>query len=268
MTLHEDIYHIFFHCKTTIDVWSAANVWHLIALSLNHFDNTPNIIFNLLQKLSAAQVEIIVTIIWSIWKARNLKLWQHVSFSSIKILERAKHLLEGWKIANRKQGVSDKIHTSSTLGLHHQADQNSNNMNNDIRWRKPKSGRLKCNVDASFSNSSNKVGIGMCIQDSAGNHLRSKTMWFTPLCSVDVGEALELYMQFGGHPWTSTQKCWFWDWFENSSYYFNKGMRDITEFGSIMLMDDIIQFCNLHLTNSYLEFIRRQTNEVSRVFLI
>jgi len=33
------------------------------------------------------------------------------------------------------------------------------------------SGRLKCNVDASFSNSNNKVGIGMCISDSTGNHV-------------------------------------------------------------------------------------------------
>lgn len=33
----------------------------------------------------------------------------------------------------------------------------------------------------------------MYIRDSAGNHVRSKIMWFTPLCSVDVGEALGIY---------------------------------------------------------------------------
>jgi len=58
---HEDIYHIRFHCQAAIDVWLAANVWHLISPSLNQFDNAPDIIFNLLQKVSSAQIEIIVT---------------------------------------------------------------------------------------------------------------------------------------------------------------------------------------------------------------
>ena len=63
---HENIYHIFFHCKTTIDVCNVANVWHLISPSLNHLDNAPDIIFNLLKQLSATQIKTIVIIMWSI----------------------------------------------------------------------------------------------------------------------------------------------------------------------------------------------------------
>ena len=98
---HEDSYHIFFHCPIAVNIWQTSNIWHLITPSLNQFDNAPDILFNLLQKLSAAQIENIVTIIWSIWKARNLKLWQQVSDSTVTILERAKHLLTGWRNANR-----------------------------------------------------------------------------------------------------------------------------------------------------------------------
>ncbi|KEH43033.1 hypothetical protein MTR_1g081030 [Medicago truncatula] len=68
-------------------VWLAVNVWHLISSSLNKFDNARDIIFNMLQKLSTTQIETIVTIMWSIWKAINLKLWQQVSDSSVKIME-------------------------------------------------------------------------------------------------------------------------------------------------------------------------------------
>jgi len=93
----------FFHCKTANDVWNAANVWHLISSSLSHFHNVPDIIFNLLQQLSTFQIEIINTIMWSISKDRNLKLWQQVSNLSVRILQRAKHLLKGWRNANRKQ---------------------------------------------------------------------------------------------------------------------------------------------------------------------
>jgi len=100
---HEDSYHILFHCQTAVDTWHAANVWHLISQFLSQLDNAPDIMFNLLQKLPSDQMERIVTIMWSIWKVRNLKLWQQVSDSTVTILERAKHLLEGWRTANRKQ---------------------------------------------------------------------------------------------------------------------------------------------------------------------
>ncbi|KEH25208.1 hypothetical protein MTR_6g016355 [Medicago truncatula] len=52
---------------------------------------------------------------------------------------------------------------------------------------------LKCNVEATFSNVSNKVGIGIFIRDEEGQHIRSKPMWLTLLCSVDIGEVLGLY---------------------------------------------------------------------------
>jgi len=32
-------------------------------------------------------------------------------------------------------------------------------------WVKPDAGRYKCNIDATFSNHHNKVGINMCIRD-------------------------------------------------------------------------------------------------------
>jgi hypothetical protein len=52
---------------------------------------------------------------------------------------------------------------------------------------------MKCNVDASFSASQNRFGIGMCIRDEEGQFVLAKTMWFAPMCSVDEGEALGLY---------------------------------------------------------------------------
>lgn len=83
-----------FIVKTTIDVWSAANVWHLIAVSLVILITCQPSFFNLLQQMSSS-----TTIMWSIWKAHNRKVWQHVSGTTI--LERAKHVLEGWMSANR-----------------------------------------------------------------------------------------------------------------------------------------------------------------------
>jgi len=95
---------------------------------MNQYDNASDIIFNLLQKFPASQVESIVTIMWSIWKSRNLKLWQQVSESTVTILERAKHLLEGWRKANRKKGLSGQVHSPSSTGPQTHDGKNTNNM--------------------------------------------------------------------------------------------------------------------------------------------
>jgi len=100
----------------------------------------------------------------------------------------------------------------------------------------------------------------MCIRDSEGNHVRSKTLWFSPLCPVDIGEALGLYH---ANQWINELQLTNVDFEVDSKTvadYFNKARGDSTKFGSIM--DNNIQFCNIFLTNSHVEFIRRQTNEV------
>ncbi|RHN65376.1 hypothetical protein MtrunA17_Chr3g0079221 [Medicago truncatula] len=61
------------------------------------------------------------------------------------------------------------------------------------KWLKPHQGRLKCNVDASFSEALNCVGFGLCIRDEYMNFIKAKTLWSIPVCSLDVGEALGLY---------------------------------------------------------------------------
>lgn len=107
---------------------------------------------------------------------------------------RAKHLLEGWRSANHKQQSSSHTSTLADTDSQLQNNPTGNNRNNQFEWRKPKSGQLKYNADVFFSNSSNKVGISICTRDAGGQHVLSKTMWFTPLCSVDIEEVLGLIM--------------------------------------------------------------------------
>jgi len=67
------------------------------------------------------------------------------------------------------------------------------NLHYDIsRWSKPSVGRFKCNVDASFSASLNKVGFRACIRDANENHVISRTECLTPLLDVEMGEVIGL----------------------------------------------------------------------------
>lgn len=173
-------------------MWRAAGLWQIIEPLLHRFDDASDIIFQVLQIVTAAQIELFVTILWSIWKSRNLKLWQQEDENNNNIIERAKHLLEGWRIVNMKQHGLQQ-HDSTAAATNTSAAQSGHRGNDVIRWQKPRRGRMKCNVDASFSASRNQFGIEMCIRDDEGQFVLAKTMWFALMCSVDAGEALGLY---------------------------------------------------------------------------
>lgn len=53
-------------------------------------------------------------------------------------------------------------------------------------------GQYKCNIDTSFSNQTNRVDIGICIQDDQGCFVFAKAESFIPICNVDVCETLDL----------------------------------------------------------------------------
>jgi len=86
-------------------------------------------------------------------------------------------------------------------------------------------------------------------------------MWFTPICSVDVGEALGLYH---AARWIHELQLTNVD-SKRVADYFNKGRGDVTEFDSIM--DSSIQLCSTYLANSHVEFIRRQANKVAHALV-
>jgi len=57
----------------------------------------------------------------------------------------------------------------------------------------PRRGRVKCNVDASFSDQLNKIGVCICIRDEEGKFVVGKTIPISPMCLVPMGEALTIY---------------------------------------------------------------------------
>jgi len=90
------------------------------------------------------------------------------------ICDRAGTLVNSWKNA---QVIRTQNHRQS-------ADQD------EMRWRKPCTGKYKCNVDVSFSQSLNKVGLAMCIRDDEGRYVFAKIEWISLVLDVDMGEAL------------------------------------------------------------------------------
>lgn len=112
-------------------------------------------------------------LLWSLWRLRNLKLWESKTESTFQVLERATRAKEDWWAArNHNQRLA-----SATSHLLHSS------------WRKPPLRRLKCNMDVAFFNESNMTALGMCLRNDLVEFVMARTKWFSPLDLVHEGEA-------------------------------------------------------------------------------
>jgi len=193
----ENCYHLFFHCSTAVNVWSASGVWSRLEPLVQQYQSAEDVIFIMLQHGNSSQVESLATILWRCGRAEisefGSKLHKRIAaFWSVRSTY--------WRIAVMRTGF--KMHTLLVQSIIVAAiarqqpcrlvvQQISRTV--EQRWWKPAMGRLKCNVDASSSTSLNRVGIGMCIRDEEGCYVLSTILWITPLCLVEVDEALGLY---------------------------------------------------------------------------
>ena len=129
---------------------------------------------------------------------------------------------------------------------------------------KPSPDRFKCNVDASFSQARDRVGIGVCIQDDEGRSVLAKTEWMSLLLDVGLGDALGL---LSAMYWVCDLQLGIVDFELDSktvvdSLYGSKS--GISNFSAIinecrrLLASDLVTFD--------VRFIRRQANEVAYSF--
>jgi len=75
----------------------------------------------------------------------------------------------------------------------------------NAKWTKPSKGIFKWNIDAYFSEQTNRVVIGVCIKDDTRTFVLTKTKWFSPIWEVHVGEALGLLSTLD---WTHELNLW------------------------------------------------------------
>jgi ribonuclease HI len=153
-----------------------------------------------------------------------------------RVVDRARNMIEDWYEANnsRPAGTSQ------------------------LSWTPPSNGRLKCNVDAAFSEHFKRTGIGVCVRDDSGAFVLAKVLQFDHVFPVAVGEALGLYhalqwiqdMQFDNIDFELDSKI--------ARDAFHSHTVDVTEFGHII--DACRDTFSTSFTNSRVEFIRRQAN--------
>ena len=256
---HEDLVHDFFECPFAIQVWNGTGLWTSVQHALSQTASTTAAIFYLLENLSVELSQRLSTVMWSIWKHHNLRVWDNVTETSVVVVERARNMVTNWQLANAPTTLAATSPPHHTLAAN--VETSVSKQQNKILWQPPMSGRYKCNIDATFSSHHNRTGIGVCVRDSEGIFVLSKTLTYPCTVSVDVGEALGLHSAL---QWLSDMQLDNVD-FETDSKLtvdaFLSNRNDLSEFGCIISSCRSL-FHNL-FSNSRVEFVRRQANAVA-----
>lgn len=184
-------------------------------------------------------------------------------------VDRARVMIQEWQNAQENgrantNNVLPAVYTLQQSAVQNDSSAASNSGSHpphQLQWQRPPRGRLKCNIDAGFSTSMNRTGIGICVRDDDGAFVLAKTLSFEVVHSVNVGEALGLYYAF---EWLSDMQLDHVN-FETDSKIthdaFHSRKVDDSEFGQIISACQSL--FSTHFTNSRVEFIRRQANEVA-----
>jgi len=182
---HEDLLHVFF--SIVLLLYNMTSHRGSVQHALTHTASTTDALFSLLETLSAKLSQRLSTVIWSIWKHCNLKIWDDVIETSFVVVERARNMVEDWLLANTPDTSTSLAPSQHTMVV---STGTSTSSQHRPRWQPPTPRRYKCNIDAAFSSHRNRTGIGICVRDSEGTFVMAKTTTFPCTVSVDVEEAL------------------------------------------------------------------------------
>jgi len=256
---HEDLLHVFFECPFALQVWHMTGLWGSVQHALAHTASVTDAVFSLLEELSTELAQRLSTVIWSLWKHRNIRVWDNVTETSVVVVDRARNMITNWQLANAPDVLATSLQSQHATAANTKAS--TPHLHIRISWQPPISSRYKCNIDAAFSSQHNRTCIGICVRDSEGAFVLAQSITHPCTVSVDVGEALGLHFAL---QWMSDMQFDNVD-FETDSKLtvdaFLATRNDLSEFGCIIYSCRSL-FRNL-FSNSRVEFVRRQANAVA-----
>ncbi|KAK3200402.1 hypothetical protein Dsin_023817 [Dipteronia sinensis] len=169
----EDIDHLFLRCKWAWNLWnSCMNWWGVSSCAADSVRNWWFGWIGLCPKKNSNRswISMFFAVSWSIWEARNGKVFKKVEASFSKTVDMVRFRVAWW-FKNLGKGSKDPI----TIMLLDIAERCTETYKVKIpkleKWMPPQSDGLKFNVDGSVRGSSGQAGIGGVLRDSRGKVL-------------------------------------------------------------------------------------------------
>lgn len=121
------------------------------------------------QALSTTQFDLMLMLFWSIWKARNDKLWNNLQCSHLDVIIKGTAALQAFHSTSHNRIIHPRQHVSHS-------------------WVPPSPGWLKVNVDGAFKVDSLRGGVGVVLRDFDGQFVAG---FGTPMAHVNSAEHVE-----------------------------------------------------------------------------
>lgn len=151
----ESIFHVFIDCLVIRSCWNILN----IGVEVDGFVSFPDWVCPHMKILSKDNICLLIMLCWSIWNAKNDKLWNNMYANPWAITEKARSLLENWREA--QAGKKQSTHDAQS---------------HEIKWRKPPTGWIKINIDAAVDQNRKKMGMGCVIRNEEGEFVGAHSM--------------------------------------------------------------------------------------------
>lgn len=147
---NESIVHSLVSCPFAKQCWQALNI-NVVGDHTKDFNSWMD---EILSSVSVKQRSEVVTLYWSIWRARNDLVWNQKISTVNKVVAAAKQYLTQWTLAQ-----SRSYHT--LLQPHTDGD-------GVVSWVKPQPNTIKVSVDAVIFEDRGEIGFGIIEKDSEG----------------------------------------------------------------------------------------------------
>ncbi|CAJ2656151.1 unnamed protein product [Trifolium pratense] len=240
----EDDLHVFFNYSVARDSWCAADLSSVLNNNTYQQTTAMDRIFALCNSENSDTVGRVDMLFLSIWHNRNDKVWNdNVQMPS----QIGRHAFDAW---NKWYSV-------------HNLQRNSVNMATEpdlLRWVKPNSGWVKCNVDVAFVTRSGKTSLGLCFHDSDDQFMAVMTQCQQSVISTLEGEARALLLAMKEARHRGLDRVQFESDSQVSVDAIHMKRTDNSEFLSII--HGIFIFMSSFL-NFEVKFVRRQANSVA-----
>ena len=153
----ESIFHLFFGCKFSKEVWNKTCGWVFssVETGMEMGDFWERLTIKAKQ---ADDLEVFYYTLWMIWQNRNTSFHEFACKTPLVLANKAKIMVEEFRSTN-EQNIGQLAALSSTLPLK--------------TWQVPPVGYVKLNTDASFNHSNGAVGLGLVTRHDLGNILIS-----------------------------------------------------------------------------------------------
>ena len=136
---HEHLLHVFFDCPFAIQVWNRIGLWGSVQHALSHTASATDAIFSLLENLSVELSQRLSTVMWSLWKHRNIRVWDNVTETSAVVVDRARNMVTDWQLANTLDVRASTPHPQHASDVNTGAS--TSHQHDRVSWHPP------CQVD-------------------------------------------------------------------------------------------------------------------------